>query len=778
MRSGDVRAPGVGARAVESALRRFATVMVAAWMVVIAAAGLAEPWQPAAVLGVCLVLVGSGYAVFVSSPRTSPWSLLAPMILGSLAVARLGEVGGLVGYPMLALWLNLTTLTMGILLPMRRAAVGGVVVVAATMILTWQAHVAQAVPLGRSALFSVGAIALAVGMLVAVPAGMLRRTAQEGDSLAVAGIAAAVDSAILEGRRGELRRVQRVLHDTVMNTLGAVARFDADDRASVAERCAADLVILRRAEWAAVEDPSVVLDSVARRAHLLGVDLDVSAPDPGPALPVGVAAAVEGAAWESLNNISKHVRDRRAFLDWSWDGRSGHLRLTDAGPGVDGLSWTRGGEESIVRRCAEAGVTARIRSASGSGTVVDLVWGGGRVPPGEGSSGGPTVQAPRPREQLFAETLTRVCMVVVSVGLVATLALPGTIPRWSSLVGALGVAGLGAYSWVVQRGRAPWRVPPVVYPTLALLGTWSTGVGQEGCARVGSWWWGSLVGIVVCVAAILMDGRRPVALAAALGFLAGNALVAWGLGPGASACHPDVVVDSLVGLAGLAGLWAFRRHLSQAWALAAHQQQVLVQERARAAAAAEAVRARQAMLGFARSVAEPVMVGLAEGDLDPGDAATRARAAHAEGVLRALTAVPVADPGGAGQVLTGLVLDAHRRGLELALHLNADLDQAPELVLAGAGMLARALALCPSGSAVTITVLQSGGALQGLLLIDPRQGGPPGPASLGVPEDGPSEQHGGPGHGSGLADGLVAAGWTVTVVGDEILAEARWEDQA
>jgi hypothetical protein len=731
--------------------------MVAAWMVVIAAAGLAEPWHPAAVLAGCLALLGAGYAVFVWSPRARPWCLLAPMILGSLVLARLEEVGGLVGYPMLALWLNLTTLTMGILLPMRRAAVGGVAVVAATMMLVWQAHVAQAVPLGRSALLSVGAIALAVGMLVAVPAGMLRRTAQEGDALAVAAIGAAVDAAILEGRRGELRRVQRILHDTVMNTLGAVARLDADDRASVAERCAADLVILRRAEWAAVDDPSVVLESVARRAHLLGVDLDVSAPDPGPALPAGVAAAVEGATWESLNNISKHVRDRRAFLDWSWDGRAGHLRLTDAGPGVDGLSWTRGGEESIVRRCAEAGITAQIRSASGSGTVVDLAWGGATFAPGASAPDADSVQPPRALDQLFAETLTRVCMVVVTLGLVATLALPGTLPRWSSLVGVLGVAGLGGCSWAVQRGRARWLVPAVAYPTVALLGTWSTGIGQEGCARVGSWWWGSLVGIVICVAAILMDGRRRVALASALGFVAGNALVAWGLGPGASACHPDVVVDSLVGLAGLAGLWAFRRHLIQTWALAAHQQQALVHERARVAAAEEAVQARQAMLGFARSVAEPVLVGLAEGTLDPGDPATRARAAHAEGVLRALMAVPVADPGGAGQALTGLVLAAHERGLELRLHLSADLDQAPELVRAGSAMLARALDLCPPGACVMVTVLQSGNGLQGLLLI-------------GVPR--------GPDPRSALVADLAGEGWSVTVVGDDILAEARWEDRA
>ena len=63
------------------------------------------------------------------------------------------------------------------------------------------------VPLDRSALLSVGTIALALGMLVAVPAGMLRRTAEDSDSLAAAGAAASVDAAILDGRRGELRRV-------------------------------------------------------------------------------------------------------------------------------------------------------------------------------------------------------------------------------------------------------------------------------------------------------------------------------------------------------------------------------------------------------------------------------------------------------------------------------------------------------------------------------------------------------------------------------------------
>jgi hypothetical protein len=281
------------------------------------------------------------------------------------------------------------------------------------------------------------------------------------------------------------------------------------------------------------------------------------------------------------------------------------------------------------------------------------------------------------------------------------------------------------------------------------------------------------------VAAILMDGRKRVAIAAAVGFAAGNALVALGLGPGTSACHPDVLVDTFVALAGLAGLWAFRRQLIRTWELASEQQAMLAREQSRAAAAVEAIRARQSMLGIARSVAEPVLAGLAAGELDPADPATRARAARAEGILRALAAVPVSDVGGAGQALTGLVLSAHDRGLELTLSLSADLDQSPDTVLEGAGMLDRALGSCPEGSAVQVTVLQADHGMQCLVLIDPRtpvqrRGGlVPAASQRCAGDDGAKHDW------TGRLDRTLAAeGWTVTVAGDEILAETTWEDPA
>ena len=377
---------------------------------------------------------------------------------------------------------------------------------------------------------------------------------------------------------------------------------------------------------------------------------------------------------------------------------------------------------------------------------------------------------------LFAETLVRVCLVVAVVGVIATVALPGATVRSSSLVGVLAVVILGGGAWAVQRGGATWRMPGRALPgprppwhvvhwirARGLLPSRVVVVGLAGRDRRSVW------------RAILMDGRKSVAVAAAVGFATGNALVALGLGPGTAACHPDVAVDTFVALAGLAGLWAFRRQLISTWELASEQQAILAREQSRAAAAVEAIRARQSMLGLARSVAEPVLVGLAEGELDPADPATRARAAQAEGILRALAAVPVADVGGAGRALTDLVLAAHDRGLELTLSLSADLDQSPDTVLEGAGMLDRALGSCPEGSAVQVTVLQADDGMRCLVLIDPRTSVERNDRLVHAASQ-PCPGDGGATHEStGRLDRTLAAeGWTVTLAGDEILAETTW----
>ena len=94
-------------------------------------------------------------------------------------------------------------------------------------------------------------------------------------------------------------------------------------------------------------------------------------------------------------------------------------------------------------------------------------------------------------------------------------------------------------------------------------------------------------------------------------------------------------------------------------------------------------------------------------------------------------------------------------------------------------MLDRALGCCPEGSAVQVTVLQADQGMQCLVLIDPRtsiQGkGQCVPAASRLCAGDAGAVH----DSSGRLDRTLAAqGWTVTVAGDEILAETTWEDLA
>jgi signal transduction histidine kinase len=730
-----------------------AVVIVWAWLLAIAAAAATEPWPSPGLLVACLVAAAAGALALARAGGRRPWFVLAPLVAGTLVVTELGAPRvDLAGYPMVALWLNLTTICIGLLLPVRQIAVAMPITVAAVGAIEWSEHQGHPIHLETSALLSVLTIAVTVGMLAAVPVVMLRRTASSIDSVAGARAASAAEAARLDARRTELRRIGRILHDTVLNTLGAVARLDTGDPAVVAARCAHDLTFLRSVDRIEPDEPAQLLDSIGGRAMLLGVSLDVVAPDPGPLLPTGIGAVLEGAAWEALNNVTKHARERRAVLRWDWDGRNGRLVVSDPGPGADGSrAWVDAARTSLEHRCAEAGIRADITSNPRQATVVTLRWTG---------TGLPARAEPRepglPLERMLAQPVVQVCIVVGAAGVLGTVALPAGTPRWTSLLGVLLIAALGWHARMVAVGRARWRIPVAAYPLAALVGTWLPGLGQAGCLRVGSGWWGTLVGIAVGIAAILLDGRRRVALAAAAGLVGGNLLITAGLGPGAADCGMDVLVDTLAALAGLAGVWAFRRAAATAWATGRAEQALLATERARAEQADEAVRTRRELLGMARQVAEPVMAGLAARTLDPREGPVRAEAARAEGTLRALAAVPVSDPGGAGRALTQVVLAAHARRIALQLDLNADLEQNPATVARGAAMLEEALAACPSGSSVRITVLQGEDGLHGLVLITPD----PGPPSAGPDPD--------------LVARLGRSGWQVTEVGAQVLAEAVW----
>ena len=215
-----------------------------------------------------------------------------------------------------------------------------------------------------------------------------------------------------------------------------------------------------------------------------------------------------------------------------------------------------------------------------------------------------------------------------------------------------------------------------------------------------------MAGIAVVTMAILLDRRRWVSVASVGAYVLGNLQIVREVGPGSPECTQEAFTVLAVNLALVLGVLAYRRQVTRAWQEGRREYEIMVLDLAEAARVEQALRTRRQLLDVALRIAEPVLLGLSRGELDPEDPAVRTEAARAEQILRSLTAIPVGDPGGTGQEMTGMVVSAHERGIALTLSLNIGPDLLPEFVRRNARMLAGALDACPPGSTVQVTVLQ------------------------------------------------------------------------
>jgi signal transduction histidine kinase len=206
-------------------------------------------------------------------------------------------------------------------------------------------------------------------------------------------------------RNAERREHERLLHDTVLNTLTALARASRDDAAGVMDRCRQDVALIEDAlgdpgdPAAGAGRPSGGLVSGVRavvadmRARGLNVHVEIDAEEE-PAVPARVITALSSAAREALSNVAAHAGTGEAWV---------RVRLTalaedagvpcrlqvivrDRGTGFDLARVGRarlGLRRSIAERIADCGGQASIWSEPGRGTVVSLSW------PAAGRSGDP-----------------------------------------------------------------------------------------------------------------------------------------------------------------------------------------------------------------------------------------------------------------------------------------------------------------------------------------------------------------------------------------------------
>jgi signal transduction histidine kinase len=201
-------------------------------------------------------------------------------------------------------------------------------------------------------------------------------------------------------RNIERREHERLLHDTILNTLTAVARGgaagSASARAEVVTRCRRDVALLEAALGGADD---VAVDAVRPHDDLLnevrevvtdmrtrGLTVHLSADEAeGTAVPAGVITALSNAVREALSNVAAHAGTGEAWVSVRHlpsDGNAadpGRLRIAvrDRGAGFDPARVDQsrlGLRRSITERAAGCGGQASIWSEPGQGTEVSLSW--------------------------------------------------------------------------------------------------------------------------------------------------------------------------------------------------------------------------------------------------------------------------------------------------------------------------------------------------------------------------------------------------------------------
>jgi signal transduction histidine kinase len=196
-------------------------------------------------------------------------------------------------------------------------------------------------------------------------------------------------SQIVAGREEERRRIRRDLHDGVGPSLAAIVLKlnAAESRTEVTVRSALIAEARREVREAIAEvrrlvddlrppaiDEVGLLAAIRQRATALSGDLtiEVSGPDPMPALPAAVEVAAFRIASEAMTNVARHAGATRCRVDLVVNGRF-ELTVADNGHGVDPGAQATGHEAgwiSMRERAAELGGTCTISSRPEGGIVV------------------------------------------------------------------------------------------------------------------------------------------------------------------------------------------------------------------------------------------------------------------------------------------------------------------------------------------------------------------------------------------------------------------------
>ncbi len=621
----------------------------------------------ALVLLVVIVAAGLLCLVWQVLPR---WVLVV-VLAATAVVAAADTVPKSLDGPAAALvpWVLLTVVTAVLVLGARVAPW----VVVAMAGVAWVIPVVTAYATGTLALAWRGATltscyALAVGMAGFGAAQSLRIVARAADQASATAVEAAMSEHRERARRNERLHIAGLLHDTVINTFGAIARGAPGSEDLIRARCTQDLAVLdssggssRASEF--VGDIELV-DVARERATILGLELTVTVSGEPFVAPPTVVAALHGAVGEALLNVAKHSGTRAVELLQTSTRDSFTVQVVDGGRGFLGNFVERGiTSTSIIERSARAGIEVAIESPRSGGTDVTLSWQAQRGPSESrpAVSGGVLLAALLPVTRWTVAWLLGLC-------LVNTLLVVGQRPVVSSFVALLVLAGvaLGAL-------RAAGRRVPVAWPIgasfviAAGVVPYLPAIDSDGCERFGLDWWGDMGGALAVVMLVLLMGRPVWVTVGFVSYGAGLVAVVASTGSPPPACAVDALPGIiLIDTAWIVAMIYFRRLLARYGSEAEQSQAEAAEAQAQVVMMRERERVRLADLDSVMAEIRPLLAGLADGSSSVDDEQVRRACGREETYLRSLIRID-ADLGAVADVLVDAVRRAHRRDVSLVV---------------------------------------------------------------------------------------------------------------
>jgi len=553
----------------------------------------------------------------------------------------------------------------------------GLISAAAVILLVELTIVVPTTSLTWSRTFFVVVWSAVVGLFVRWLISALRASAIVADATQAASLVAVREQAETRARASETARLGRLLHDTLINTMGAIRDgVAAALEPQLRDRCRADLAQVHSARvegrgLAVVHANSVqwFVDECQELARVRGLTLTVRSSGTDSHVAPDVLDRVRDICGEAMTNIVKHSGVDTCELDVMAGEGQFDVEVRDAGRGFDQDVVTVGGIDASMRVPAlEVGLELALVSTPGIGTTVRLRW---RQPQHSIDE----VQEMQALQEHPVFPVRGGLMLWLVCGLTLLQALvqaPGqswvNVVLYASAALAMGVALLVA----LREARARGAVGP--FGAISLIaagayGVWASSSGQGLCSPDPAIWVGSTTVLVAIAVLAVVSQHVWWLLGAWLAGLAVLTLVAIdGAGPGCSA-YVSVLDGSQViaFVLGVVFVWAAMRAQRR---VAAAQHQL---EDATTAVALERARVSryERRLEVAAQIAVPLFDGIVSGQRRALDPDVRAVAARQEVIVRSIAQLPDV-PDTADKVLLELLTTADLRGIAMKIVVIGD----------------------------------------------------------------------------------------------------------